>query len=72
MTKDLTHFNFFLYVGNETVDEVLRVLLESNMLIGGLIGFILDNTVPGEYDRFTNYRNWYVGRSLKGAFLVII
>lgn len=33
--------------GNSTVDQVLVVLLSTNMLVGGILGFILDNTVPG-------------------------
>ncbi|CAJ0925399.1 unnamed protein product, partial [Mesorhabditis belari] len=33
--------------GNATVDQVLITMLSIRMLIGGLIAFILDNTVPG-------------------------
>jgi len=29
------------------VNEILNILLTINMLVGGLIGFVLDNTVPG-------------------------
>ncbi|XP_048744998.2 solute carrier family 23 member 2-like isoform X1 [Ostrea edulis] len=33
--------------GSEDLDQVLEVLLTTAMFVGGLIGFILDNTVPG-------------------------
>lgn len=34
-------------VGNTEVDRVLTVLLSTAMFVGGFIGFVLDNTVPG-------------------------
>lgn len=33
--------------GNETFDQILTVLLQTSMLVGGFLGFILDNTIPG-------------------------
>ena len=36
-----------IQTGSETFDQILIVLLSTGMLIGGVIGFILDNTVPG-------------------------
>ncbi|CAJ0582702.1 unnamed protein product, partial [Mesorhabditis spiculigera] len=33
--------------GNATTDQVLMTLLSIRMLIGGLVAFILDNTIPG-------------------------
>ncbi|XP_063422626.1 solute carrier family 23 member 1-like [Mytilus trossulus] len=33
--------------GNSELDQVLTVLLSTAMFVGGMIGFILDNTVPG-------------------------
>lgn len=33
--------------GNQSVDQILTVLLSTTMFLSGLIGFILDNTVPG-------------------------
>ena len=33
--------------GSEILDQVLLVLLETSMFVAGLIGFILDNTIPG-------------------------
>ncbi|CAI9741745.1 solute carrier family 23 member 1-like [Octopus vulgaris] len=33
--------------GNGELDQVLGVLLGSNMFVGGFIGFVLDNTIPG-------------------------
>lgn len=31
------------------MDRVLTVLLSTAMFVGGFIGFVLDNTVPGKY-----------------------
>ena len=33
--------------GSKILDEFLLVLLETSMFVAGLIGFILDNTIPG-------------------------
>ncbi|KAK3863640.1 hypothetical protein Pcinc_030603 [Petrolisthes cinctipes] len=33
--------------GEPTVDQILTVLLQTSMFIGGFLGFLLDNTVPG-------------------------
>jgi solute carrier family 23 (nucleobase transporter), member 1 len=33
--------------GSEFVDNLLTVLLSTSMFVGGLLGFVLDNTVPG-------------------------
>jgi len=33
--------------GSEFVDQLLTVLLSTSMFVGGSIGFVLDNTVPG-------------------------
>lgn len=38
----------FFFLGSEDLDQVLEVLLTTAMFVGGLIGFILDNTVPGQ------------------------
>ena len=29
------------------LDQIIKVLLETSMFVGGLLGFLLDNTVPG-------------------------
>lgn len=42
----LTHPNS-INTGSEDLDQVLEVLLTTAMFVGGVIGFILDNTVPG-------------------------
>ena len=34
--------------GSEILDQLLIVLLETSMFVAGLIGFILDNTIPGK------------------------
>nr|XP_054765284.1 solute carrier family 23 member 1-like [Lytechinus pictus] len=36
-----------IQTGSSTVDQILLVLLGTSMFIGGLTGFILDNTIPG-------------------------
>ncbi|KAM8832609.1 solute carrier family 23 member 1-like isoform 2-T2 [Spinachia spinachia] len=36
-----------LQTGVKEVDQVLRILLTTNMFVGGLLGFFLDNTIPG-------------------------
>ncbi|XP_060578414.1 solute carrier family 23 member 2-like [Ruditapes philippinarum] len=33
--------------GNDIIDQLLSVLLSTSMFVGGLIGFVLDNTIPG-------------------------
>ena len=30
------------------MDQILVVLLKTSMFVGGLAGFILDNTIPGK------------------------
>ena len=36
-----------ILTGSEVVDQIFSVLLSTSMFVGGLTGFILDNTVPG-------------------------
>ncbi|KAG0725101.1 Solute carrier family 23 member 1 [Chionoecetes opilio] len=36
-----------IQTGNVTLDQILSVLLQTSMLIGGILGFVLDNTIPG-------------------------
>ncbi|XP_060067626.1 solute carrier family 23 member 1-like [Ylistrum balloti] len=33
--------------GSDIVDQIITVLLSTSMLVGGVVGFILDNTIPG-------------------------
>ncbi|KAK3085448.1 hypothetical protein FSP39_003460 [Pinctada imbricata] len=33
--------------GNDELDQVITVLLNTSMFVGGVVGFVLDNTVPG-------------------------
>ncbi|XP_058469760.1 solute carrier family 23 member 1-like isoform X1 [Solea solea] len=37
----------FIKTGVTEVDQVLQVLLTTNMFVGGFLGFFLDNTIPG-------------------------
>uniref|UniRef100_A0A0P4WE00 Solute carrier family 23 member 2 n=3 Tax=Scylla olivacea TaxID=85551 RepID=A0A0P4WE00_SCYOL len=36
-----------IQTGSETFDQVLTVLLQTSMLMGGILGCFLDNTIPG-------------------------
>ncbi|CAH1772530.1 unnamed protein product [Owenia fusiformis] len=36
-----------IQTGNETGDNILTVLMSTSMFVGGLVGFFLDNTIPG-------------------------
>ena len=40
--------NIPFYTGNSELDQVILVLLNTSMFVGGFVGFILDNTVPGK------------------------
>jgi len=42
--------------GSEVVDQIFTVLLSTSMFVGGVTGFILDTSVPGN-------RSLAVGRS---------
>ena len=33
--------------GVETLDNIFTVLLSTGMFVGGVLGFFLDNTIPG-------------------------
>ncbi|ELU01493.1 hypothetical protein CAPTEDRAFT_111368 [Capitella teleta] len=37
----------FIHSGSDVFDQILVVLLTTGMLVGGLTGFVLDNTIPG-------------------------
>ena len=38
----------YLFSGYNLVDQILGILLKTNMFIGGLFGCFLDNTIPGK------------------------
>jgi nucleobase transporter 1/2 len=42
----ITEYNV-IDTGNDIIDQLLSVLLSTSMFVGGLIGFVLDNTIPG-------------------------
>jgi nucleobase transporter 1/2 len=42
-------FSLYVLTGSVVVDNICQVLLSTNMFVGGVTGFILDNTVPGEH-----------------------
>ena len=35
--------------GSPSVDQIIGVLLSTSMFTAGVIGFLLDNTIPGIY-----------------------
>lgn len=37
----------FCFAGSPALDQILTVLLSTSMFVGGLAGFVLDNTIPG-------------------------
>lgn len=39
--------NNAINTGSDIVDQIFSVLLGTSMFVGGMVGFILDNTVPG-------------------------
>ena len=57
-------FSFSVFSGNEEFDQVVKVMLGTAMFVGGIIGFILDNTVPGKvyYFVFLQYLKNLDGR----------
>ena len=36
--------------GNDVVDQVLTVMLTTSMFVAGVLGFFLDNTIPGSLE----------------------
>ena len=38
----------FFLTGVQELDQILTVLLRTSMFVGGTVGFILDNTIPGK------------------------
>ena len=37
-----------IQTGNDTVDQIISVLVSTEMFLAGALGFFLDNTVPGK------------------------
>ena len=44
----LINIILFLYLGFEDLDQILRILLCTNMMVGGLCAFLLDNILPND------------------------
>ncbi|XP_022080027.1 solute carrier family 23 member 1-like isoform X2 [Acanthaster planci] len=59
----------FFKTGNEEIDQIIVVLLETNMFVGGVIGFFFDNTLPGsDEDRgIAQWRSKYSAGSQDSA-----
>ncbi|XP_045182216.2 solute carrier family 23 member 2-like [Mercenaria mercenaria] len=43
--------------GSDVLDQILSVLLGTSMFVGGVVGFVLDNTIPGS-ERERGIRAW--------------
>lgn len=43
-----TNGHFCLIPGILQLDQVIQVLLTTGMFVGGFLGFVLDNTIPGK------------------------
>lgn len=58
--------------GNDIVDGVITVLLSTTILVGGVIGCLLDNIIPGKVDRIVieRYLMWEI--NLSYAYVVLI
>lgn len=43
------HLYYLLIIssGSEIFDQILAVLLSTSMFVGGVVGFVLDVTIPG-------------------------
>ena len=56
LTNDIVNFEQLgpdcCFPGSEVVDQILTVLLSTSMFVGGLVGFVLDNTIPGSTYRY--------------------
>lgn len=47
-TVNLIRISLFVCAtGEPKIDQIITVLLRTNMLVGGIAGFVLDNTIPG-------------------------
>ena len=40
---------FLCNLGSAEVDAVFTILFTTDVFVGALVGFILDNTIPGNY-----------------------
>jgi len=55
-----------ILTGSAVADQIFQVLLKTSMFVGGVTGFILDNTVPGR-KYFTNARNCFANDRFPSA-----
>ncbi|KAL3863440.1 hypothetical protein ACJMK2_005196 [Sinanodonta woodiana] len=58
-----------IHTGNDELDQVINVLLGTAMFVGGFIGCLLDNTVPGTMEErgLITYRKELVSSSLQSS-----
>ncbi|KAK3601377.1 hypothetical protein CHS0354_037692 [Potamilus streckersoni] len=60
-----------ILTGNDELDQVINVLLDTAMFVGGFIDFLLDNTVPGTLEErgLLAYRKDLVSSSLQSSLM---
>lgn len=54
--------SYLITIGSDTADQIIGILLKTNMFVGGFIGCLLDNTIPGEKN-FHNKNDSYINIS---------
>lgn len=59
-------FVVFAVSGVKEVDQVLNILLTTNMFVGGFLGFFLDNTIPGRLIKWLCL--WAVGCGIQVSY----
>lgn len=48
LSKWMINHSGVIQTGNEIADGVITVLLSTTILVGGVVGCVLDNIIPGE------------------------
>jgi len=38
-----------IHTGSDSIDQIITILLSTGMFVAGLLGFIFDNTIPGNF-----------------------
>lgn len=51
----MTENSDVIKTGSEFLDQLITILLSTSMFVAGFIGFILDNTVPGNKYAYKYY-----------------
>jgi hypothetical protein len=40
-----------IQTGSDNLNQIITILLRTGMFVAGFLGFFLDNTIPGTYER---------------------